>query len=443
MKITVIGAGYVGLVTSVCFADLDNDVICVEKIPEKAQMLSQGKSTIYEPGLEEVLKRALKNNKIKFTEDIQEGINHADVIFICVGTPQGETGKADLSQIEEAARQIATNMKGYKLLIEKSTVPVNTHQWIERTVKRYAKKDVLFDVASNPEFLREGCALEDFMKPDRIVVGVEGEKAKTIFKELYKPFTDKGYPLLITSTPSAEFIKHAANSLLATKISYINMVAELCEKVGADIKMVSEGIGLDKRIGKQFLNAGIGYGGSCFPKDVKAFVKIANDFGVDFGILKEVEKVNKKARNRFVEKVEDILWVNKDKKIAVWGLSFKPDTDDIREAPAISIIRQLDNDGANLCLYDPKAQENFKNEIMPEKENVKYVDDKYAALKDANILLILTEWNEFAKADLNKIKELMKLPIIVDGRNIFEPEEMKKQGFEYYCVGRGGSDYNQ
>jgi len=334
-------------------------------------------------------------------------------------------------------------MKGYKLLIEKSTVPVNTHQWIERTVKRYAKKDIPFDVASNPEFLREGCALGDFMKPDRIVVGVESDRAKKIFEELYKPFTDKGYPLLITTTASAEFIKHSANSLLATKISYINMVAELCERVGADIKMVSEGIGLDKRIGKQFLNAGIGYGGSCFPKDVKAFVKIANDFGVDFGILKEVEKVNKNARQRFVEKIEEILWVNKDKRIAVWGLSFKPDTDDIREAPAIDIIKQLDSDGANLSLYDPKAQENFKNEIIPEKKNVKYMDDKYAVLKDANILLILTEWEEFAKADLKKVKELMKLPIIVDGRNIFEPEEIKKLGFEYYCVGRGGVNFNQ
>ncbi len=435
MKITVIGAGYVGSVTSVCFADIGNEVICVEKIKDKVTQLKKGKSTIYEPGLDLVLQKNIDNGRIKFTDDIQEAINFSEIIFMCVGTPQGTTGKADLSQIEQTARQIAQNMTSYKLIIEKSTVPVNTHQWIYRTIKRYAKKEVTFDVASNPEFLREGCALEDFMKPDRIVVGTDSDRAKRLFEEMYKPFTDKGYPLLITTTPTAEFIKHTANSMLAMKISYMNMVAQLCERVGADVEMVAKGIGLDKRIGHHFLNAGIGYGGSCFPKDVKAFVKIANDFGVDFGILKEVEKVNIRARERFVDKIEDILWINKDKKIAVWGLAFKPNTDDVREAPSINIIRRLIHDCANLYLYDPKAVENFKS-VIGDVENITYVKDKYEAVKDADVLLILTEWDEFREADLNKIKELMALPIIMDGRNIYNPEEMKSRDFEYYSIGR-------
>jgi UDPglucose 6-dehydrogenase len=435
MKITVIGAGYVGLVTSVCFAELGNDVICVEKIHEKVQKLKQGKSTIYEPGLDLVLKKNLDEGRIKFVDDVNQAINYSEVIFICVGTPQSNTGKADLSQIEHTARQIAQNMTSYKLIIEKSTVPVNTHQWIYRTVKRYAKKDIPFDVASNPEFLREGCALEDFMKPDRIVVGTDSDRAKELFRQMYKPFTDKGYPLLITTTPTAEFIKHTANSMLAMKISYMNMVAELCEKVGADVEMVAKGIGLDKRIGHHFLNAGIGYGGSCFPKDVKAFIRIANDFGVDFGILKEVEKVNSRARERFVDKIEEVLWINKDKKIAVWGLSFKPNTDDVREAPSIGIIQRLINDDANLSLYDPQAEDNFMK-VIGDIENISYVKDKYDAVKDANVLLILTEWEEFRKADLDKVKSLMKLPIIMDGRNIYQTEDMEKRGFEYYPVGK-------
>lgn len=435
MKITVIGAGYVGLVTAACFAELGNQVMCVEKISSKLEKLCRGISPIYEPGLDEMLQKNIQENRIFFTDKIEEGVKFSDVIFICVGTPQSESGKADLSQVEEAARQIAINMDSYKLIIEKSTVPVNTHKWVKKTVKRYAKKDIEFDVASNPEFLREGSAIYDFMNPDRIVVGVESDKAKEIFKELYRPFTDKGYPLLITTPQAAELIKHASNSFLAMKISYINMVADLCEKVGADINEVADGMGFDKRIGRAFLNAGLGYGGSCFPKDVKAFVKIAEDHGVDFSLLKEVEKINQRRRQKLIELIEEILWINKDKNIAIWGLAFKPDTDDIREAPSIDIVKALSQAGANLRLYDPKAMENYK-QIFPENENIKYVEDKYDAVKDADILLIITEWKEFKDADLGKVKSLMRLPIIVDGRNIYQPQEVRNLGFEYYSIGR-------
>ncbi|MEZ0323434.1 MAG: UDP-glucose/GDP-mannose dehydrogenase family protein [Hydrogenothermaceae bacterium] len=435
MKITVIGAGYVGLVTAACFADLGNEVMCVEKVPSKLEKLCRGISPIYEPGLDEMLQRNIKERRIHFTDKIEEGVNFSDVIFICVGTPQSESGKADLSQVEEASRQIAIHMDRYKLIIEKSTVPVNTHKWVKKTVKRYAKKDIEFDVASNPEFLREGSAIYDFMNPDRIVVGVESEKAREIFRQLYKPFTDKGYPLLITTPQAAELIKHASNSFLAMKISYINMVADLCEKVGADINEVADGMGYDKRIGRAFLNAGLGYGGSCFPKDVKAFVKIAEDHGVDFSLLKEVEKINQKRREKVINLIEDILWINKDKNIAIWGLAFKPNTDDIREAPSIDIVKALNQTGANLKLYDPKAMDNYK-QLFPESDNLKYVNDKYEAVKDADILVIITEWKEFKEADLSKVKSLMRLPIIIDGRNIYDPKSVRDLGFEYYSIGR-------
>lgn len=435
MKITIIGAGYVGLVNAVGFAELGNEIMCIEKDSSKLNKLSQGISPIYEPGLTEMLQKHIKQNKIHFTDKIEDGIVFSDIIFLCVGTPQNDDGKADLSQVEEVAKEMAKNMKSYKLIIEKSTVPVNTHQWVKTVIKRYARKNIEFDIASNPEFLKEGSAIRDFMNPDRIVVGLEGERAKQIFKQIYKPFTDKKVPLIITTPAAAELIKHASNSFLATKISYINMVSALCEKVGADINMVAEGMGYDKRIGRDFLKAGIGYGGSCFPKDVKAFIKIAEEHGIDFNLLEEVEKINTTRRIKFVEKVDDILWIIKDKNIAVWGLAFKPNTDDIREAPAIDIVRELEKVGANLRLYDPKANENFKS-IFSEKQNLKYFKDKYDALKDADALLIITEWDEFIKADLSRVKENMKLPIIIDGRNIFSAKIMKEKGFEYHSIGR-------
>ncbi|WJI08703.1 UDP-glucose/GDP-mannose dehydrogenase family protein [Methanobacterium sp. CWC-01] len=440
MKITVIGSGYVGLVTAACFADLGNQVLCAKKTSKNLDKLNQGISHIYEPGLDEILNRCLDKGTIEFTNDIKRAIDFSDLIFICVGTPQSETGKADLSQVEDVARQIAENMTDYKLIVEKSTVPVNTHQWVKKTVQRYSNGNIQFDVASNPEFLREGTGVYDFNNPDRIVVGVESENAHKIFQELYRPFTEKGDVLLITTPAAAELIKHASNSFLAMKISYINMVAELCEKVGIDVNMIADGIGYDQRIGRSFLNAGIGYGGSCFPKDVRAFIKIAEDHGLDFGLLRETEKINSQMRERFLEKVENVLWINKDKNITIWGLAFKPDTDDIREAPSIDIVRKLYETDANLRLYDPQAGENFQN-LFPENENIRYCSDKYEALKDSDALLLITEWDEFKNADLNKVKNLMRLPIIIDGRNMFESEIM--EGFEYYSVGRENTNQSE
>ena len=435
MRVTVIGGGYVGLVTGACFSHLGNEVIVVEKVPEKVERLKRGESPIYEPGLEDLLREGLERGSLTFTTDIREGVNFSDVIFICVGTPSRPDGSADLSQVEEVARLTARNMNSYKLLVEKSTVPVNTHQLVKKTVQRYLRSDVPFDVASNPEFLREGSAVYDFLNPDRIVVGVESERARRIMEELYKPLTDKGFPLLITDPATAELIKHASNSFLAMKISFINMVADLCEKTGADVELVAEGMGYDKRIGREFLRAGIGYGGSCFPKDVKAFIKIAEDRGVDFSLLKEVERINSKRVEKFIEKVKNAVWTLKDKKVAVWGLAFKPNTDDIREAPSLRIVPELVKEGAKVRAYDPKAMENFKR-VFVEGEDLIYVGDKYEAVEDAEVLLILTEWDEFAKADMEKVKELMALPIVIDGRNLFDPRRMEEIGFEYYSIGR-------
>ncbi len=433
MKLTVVGGGYVGLTTGVCFAHLGHEVVVVEKIPQKVELLRAGRSPIYEPGLEELMHESLSSNRLKFTTDLKEGLEFSEVIFICVGTPQGPDGSADLSQVEEVTRETAKLMTSYKLLIEKSTVPVNTHQLIKKTVQRYIKNpDIPYDVASNPEFLKEGSAVEDFLKPDRIVVGVESERAKKIFEELYKDFN---CPIIFTDPATAELIKHASNSFLAMKISFINMVADLCEKTGADIKLVADGMGYDKRIGREFLNAGIGYGGSCFPKDVKAFIRIAQDYGLDFGLLREVDRINQERPIRFVEKVKSIFWSVKGKKLAVWGLAFKPNTDDIREAPSIKIVDMLLREGAKLSLYDPKAMENFKL-LFPEGKGISYAKDPYSAVESAEGLLILTEWQEFKRADLGRVKGLMALPLIVDGRNVYEPEEVRALGFEYYPVGR-------
>ncbi|MGI6483831.1 MAG: UDP-glucose dehydrogenase family protein [Methanobacterium sp.] len=435
MKVTIIGAGYVGLVTAVCLAEMGNHVMCVEKISSNIKELNRGMSTIYEPGLTEMLQKNLESGKITFTVDMNEGVNFSEVIFICVGTPQSENGKADLSQVEEVSRQIAEYMDSYKLIIEKSTVPINTHKLITRTVKRYLEKDIEFDVASNPEFLREGYAVSDFMDPDRIVVGVDSDKAEQIFQRLYKPFLDNGSTLFITKIPAAEIIKYASNSFLAIKISYINMLADLCEKAGVDVTMVADGIGADKRIGMDFLNAGIGYGGSCLPKDVKAFINIAENYGLDFGLLKETEKINKNRRKQFLNKIEEVLWISKGKTISIWGLAFKPGTDDIREAPALDIARGLLDNGAKLQVYDPEAMDNFRK-FFSESEEIFYFEEKYSALKDADALLIITDWIEFKQLDLNKMKQLLKLPIVIDGRNILNPQHMINNGFEYYSIGR-------
>jgi len=433
VKVTVVGAGYVGLVTGVCFAEIGHEVLIVEKLPEKIALLKKGISPIYEPGLEELLKKHLKNGRLNFTVDLEKGVKFSEIVFICVGTPPSKDGDADLSQVEEVARCVAQYMNSYKLIVEKSTVPVNTHKLVKQTIRRYLKnKNVNFDVASNPEFLREGSAIKDFMEPDRIVIGVESEKAKKILLELYEPINS---PKLVVDPATAEIIKHAANSFLAMKISFINMVADLCEKTGADVKLVAEGIGLDKRIGKSFLNAGIGYGGSCFPKDVKAFISIGEKYGLDFSLLKEVEKINQKRSYKIIDFLKKALWTLIDKKIAVWGLAFKPDTDDVREAPSLRIIPELLQEGAKVYVYDPKAMENFRK-VIGEKENLIYMEEKYKALENAEALVILTEWEEFQRADLNKIKRLLKLPIIIDGRNVYDPKEMEEMGFEYYPIGR-------
>jgi len=436
MKLSVIGGGYVGLVTAACFSHVCHEVLVVEKIPEKVELLRHGKSPIYEPGLEELLREGIKEGRLDFTTDIKEGVEFSEVIFVCVGTPSNPDGSADLSQVEEVARLTAKYMNGYKLLVNKSTVPVGTQQKVKRTLKLYLKgKDVEFDVASNPEFLREGHAVKDFLEPDRIVIGVESERAKEILLEIYKPITEKGFPILVTNPPTAEIIKYASNTFLATKISFINMIADLCEKVGANVEEVASGMGYDRRIGKEFLKAGLGWGGSCLPKDTKAFIRILEDFGVDATILKGALSVNESRVDRLIRKLKEALWILKGKTIAVWGLSFKPNTDDIREAPSLRVVERLLREGAKVRAYDPKAVENFKR-IFVEGEDLKYFHDKYKAVEGAEALLILTEWDEFKRANLERVKGLMELPIIVDGRNVFDPEEVRKLGFEYYSMGR-------
>ena len=429
MKIAIIGSGYVGLVTGTCFAELGNDIICVDNDKTKVKSLKEGEIPFYEPGLQELVTRNVKEGRLSFTDKIGEAVEFAEVIFIAVGTPSRPNGEADLSYVDNVAREIAEHMKSYKLVVEKSTVPVETGEKVMQTIKRYNKQNIPFDVASNPEFLREGSAIEDFLKPDRVVVGVQSEKAASILRKLYEPLNSN---IIITDIKSAEIIKHASNSFLATKISFINAVANICEVSGADIQKVSEGMGFDKRIGKQFLYAGIGYGGSCFPKDVDAFVTIAERKGYDFGLLKEVQRINKDQRKRFVKKIEEALWVPKGKTIAVWGLAFKPNTDDLREAPSIDIIGSLLKEGASIKAYDPVAMERMK-EIFPD---ITYCKNPYEAAQDADAIVLVTEWNEFKQIDLKKIKNSVKYPLIVDGRNVYAPEDMEALGFHYISIGR-------
>jgi len=429
LKITIIGTGYVGLTTGVCLSHLGHQVVCVDNDVEKIKLLKQGISPIYEPGLEELLKEGMEKGTLSFTDSIEEGTKHGLAIFICVGTPPREDGSADLSSIEFVATRVAETMEEYKLIIEKSTVPVQTGLKLKTTIELNNKRGIEFDVASNPEFLREGSAIKDFLYPDRIVIGVENERAEKLMREIYEKIDA---PFIVTNIQSAEIIKHASNSFLAMKISYINAVSMVCEKAGADVKEVARGMGLDHRIGKEFLNAGIGFGGFCFPKDLKAFIKISEDLGYHMNLLREVLKINQEIREYFITKVRDLLWNIKGKKIAILGLSFKPNTDDIREAPSIYIIKQLLKEGANISAYDPAAMEKMKK-IFPD---IDYKENPYDTLGDANALLILTEWEEFKNLDLERVKNLMKTPIIVDGRNIFEPDEMEKLGFIYRGIGR-------
>ncbi len=429
MNIAIIGTGYVGLVTGACFAELGNKVICVDNDASKIRSLKKLKIPIYEPGLEELVRRNSRKGRLSFTQDIRQAVKRSTVIFIAVGTPPKENGEADLTGIENVACSIARAMDSYRLVVEKSTVPVETGHWVKHTIAIHKKKSVTFDVASNPEFLREGQAIKDFFHPDRIVIGVESKKAEGILKELYSGVDAR---LLVTDIRSAELIKHASNSFLALKISYINAVAKICELSKADIDKVAEGMGMDKRIGRTFLDAGIGFGGFCLPKDLDAFIRISSKLGYSFDLLKEVKGINEFQKEDFVRKIENHLWNIKDKTIAVLGLAFKPDTDDMRFAPSIDIIQSLQRHGARIRAFDPQAMGRAR-EVL---KGVRFCRDAYDAAKASDCLIVLTEWNEFKELDLKKIKKLLRQPLIFDGRNVYDPSLMESCGFTYICVGR-------
>jgi UDPglucose 6-dehydrogenase len=433
MKIAVIGTGYVGLVTAAGLAEFGHKVVGADKDADKIARILKGEIPIYEPGLDELVKANLAKGTLSFATDLGATIRAAEVIFVCVGTPQGDDGSADMSQIEEVSRTIAGNLNAYKVIVEKSTVPVKTSSWIKRTIGLYKKSAAEFDVASNPEFLREGSAVDDFLRPDRIIVGVESDRARDLLLEIYAAFRDR---ILVTNIDTAELIKHASNSFLALKISYINLMANICERTEADVELVARGMGLDPRIGGRFLRAGLGFGGSCFPKDLKALIKIGEDLGVRMDLLKETDRINLGRAKVFLDKLRQALWILKDKRIAVLGLAFKPETDDIREAPSIKVIRALLDEGASLRLVDPQAAANMR-ELFPEDgTRVTYCPTAYAAAEGANALLLITEWEEFAGLDLGRLKGLMANPIIVDGRNVFDPAAVRAAGFEYYSLGR-------
>ncbi|HEU5395994.1 MAG TPA: UDP-glucose/GDP-mannose dehydrogenase family protein [Verrucomicrobiae bacterium] len=429
MKLAIIGTGYVGLVTGTCFAEVGHQVICVDNDSAKVKLLRSGGIPIFEPGLEELVKKNVASGRLSFTDNTAEGVQKSDVIFIAVPTPPQPDGSVDLSFIERVARDIAAAMTEYKIVVDKSTVPVKTGDKVTETIRRYCKANVEFDVVSNPEFLREGFAVGDLMKPDRVVIGVRSPRPVAAMKEIYTPFNA---PIIITDINSAELIKHAANSFLALKISSINAIAAICEAAGANVQEVAHGIGLDERIGRRFLNAGIGFGGSCFPKDLSAFIKIAEQIGYDFRMLKEVQRINAEQMDRFVKKITDTLWVLKDKKIGVLGLAFKQNTDDIRMSPAIDLCQRLLKDGASLRVHDPKAMEKAQA-VLP---NVTYVDEMNAVADGCDAIVIATEWDEFKQLDLDRAKKSLSHPIMFDGRNLFDPEAMKQRGWIYKSVGR-------
>ena len=430
MKIAIIGSGYVGLVTGACFAELGNKVLCVDNNAKKIALLKKGVIPIYEPGLKEMVANNTRKKRLRFVTSIREAVKACEVIFIAVGTPPLENGEADLTGIEDVSRTIARNMTGYRLIVEKSTVPVETGEWVKQTLRTYIKKRVKFDVASNPEFLREGSAISDFMNPDRVVVGVESRRARDLMESLYKPLNA---PIVFTNIKSAELIKHASNAFLATKISFINAISRICDIVGADVEEVAVGMGLDKRINRAFFNAGLGYGGSCFPKDLDAFITIAKNLGYPFGLLKEVKKINEAQKNIMIKKIRDALWIIKDKTIAVLGVSFKPNTDDIRSAPSLDIIGSLLSEGAKVRAYDPQAAEHARK-LFPK---VTYSKDAYSACRGADCLVMVTEWNEFKELNFARVKKLLRRPLVIDGRNMYDPLKMKKAGFTYECIGRG------
>ena len=451
VNICVIGSGYVGLVAAVCFAEIGHKVVCVDNNEAKVQQLLRGEAPIYEEHLTEMLARHL-NKGVEFTTDLNYGVSECEAIFIAVGTPQGNSGSADLSYVEAVVSQIAQAMNSYKVLVEKSTVPVYTNEWISRCMHRHGVASQDFDVVSNPEFLREGTAILDFLHPDRIVVGANNERSGELLRRIYAPLTDGSYyatngampgmlsaenpaTLLVTSAQSAEIIKHASNAFLAMKISFINAVANLAEAVDADIEDIAAGMGLDSRIGPKFLRAGLGYGGSCFPKDVAAFSWVAEQHGVDFHLLEDVRRINATQQDVFFSKIRSALWTLRGKKVATLGLAFKGDTDDIRESPAIDIVRRLLEAGVSISAYDPAAMERAAA-ILPASESLVYASDPYEAAQGADALVILTDWKEFARLDLQRLNQALKFPIVIDGRNLYKPEAMRDQGFTYVSVGR-------
>ncbi len=432
MKISVVGTGYVGLVTGTCLADTGNDVICVDIDEEKVAMMKAGKVPIYEPQLETIFDRNVRQGRLSFTTKLSEGLANSDIVFLALPTPPGADGSADLSAVLHVAEEIGKQIEDYKVIIDKSTVPVGTAEKVREVIARNAK--VEFDVVSNPEFLREGFAVEDFMKPDRIVIGTRSERAREILKDLYKPFVRQGNPILFMDERSAELTKYAANAFLATKITFMNEIANFCEKVGAAVDMVRMGIGSDNRIGKRFLFAGIGFGGSCFPKDVQALAKSGREFGYDFNIIQKVLEVNEKQRTLLADRVRKHFGQDlKGKKIALWGLSFKPETDDIREAPSLYLIDELLKDGVEIVAFDPEAMENVKK-ILGDK--ISYTENMYDALKNADVLLIATEWSVFRSPDFEKMAGLMNEKLIFDGRNLYDISDMEKKGFTYKSIGR-------
>src|SRR5687767_14414377 len=431
MRLCIIGTGYVGLVTGACFAEVGHTVTCVDCDAKKVEMLKAGGIPIYEPGLEDLVKENVAKGRLSFTTSTKDGVDNSEVIFIAVPTPPQPDGSVDLSFIEGVARDIAAAMTSYKIVVDKSTVPVRTGDKVAETIKRYCKAKVEFDVVSNPEFLREGFAVEDLMNPDRVVIGVRSQRPVQAMKEVYIPFMA---PILVTDINSAELIKHAANSFLALKISYINAVSAICEASGADVEKVADGIGMDRRIGRNFLNAGIGYGGSCFPKDIAAFITISEQLGVPFNLLKEVQRINAEQKNRFLKAIRDTLWVLRDKKIAVWGLTFKPDTDDLRSSVAIDLIADMLKEGAHVTVYDPKGMEKARD--LEALKGAKFAGSALEAVEGAEALIIATEWAEFGNVDLATVKEKMTTPMVFDGRNLFNPETMAKLGFQYHSIGR-------
>ncbi len=429
MKLTIIGTGYVGLVTGTCFAEVGHQVICVDNDASKVKMLQAGGIPIYEPGLEELVQKNVAAGRLSFTTSTAEGVERSDIIFMAVPTPPQPDGAVDLSFIEKVAREIASAMTSYKIVVDKSTVPVKTGDKVAETIKRYCKAKVEFDVVSNPEFLREGFAVDDLMHPDRIVVGVKSQRPVAAMKEVYAPFNA---PIIVTDINSAELIKHASNSFLALKISYINAISVICEATGANVNEVANGMGMDARIGRRFLDASLGFGGSCFPKDLSAFIKISEQVGYHFGLLKEVQRINEEQMNRFVKKICETLWVLKDKKIGVLGLAFKQNTDDVRMSPAIDLCHRLQKEGASLRVHDPKAMDKAKAVLS----DVTYVEDMNDVAEGCDALIVATEWAEFKGLDLERARKGMTHPIMFDGRNLFDSAEMEKLGFIYKSIGR-------